>query len=409
MPPFPLDIAHLFTSFGENLIYLVIGIGFGYALEISGFAISTKLANQFYFKDMTVLKVMFTAIVVAMVLVFAATGLGLLDFNLVWVPPTYLWPGIVGGLVMGVGFIVGGFCPGTSLVSLSTFKIDGFFFALGTLIGIFVFGETVDYYSVWWNSSYFGRLTLMDWLGLSTGVVVLIVVLMALFMFWGAEQFERIFGGKDPRKAPRLRYAGAAVLLVAAVAVLLIGQPTTQQRWTSLEPTKGALLAERQVQIHPGELLATMGDRNLNLKMIDVRNEAEYNLFHIEDAAWVPLNDIPNQVDALLQEPANTIIVLMSNDEALATEAWKTLTAESVPNIYILEGGINNWLATFAAEDSTLQRISAGSEDSLRFIFPAALGDRYPAATPDPHEYELEYTPKIKLERKRGPGGGGCG
>jgi rhodanese-related sulfurtransferase len=409
MPPFPLDISHLFTSFGENLIYLIIGIGFGYALEISGFAISTKLANQFYFKDMTVLKVMFTAIVVAMVLVFGAAGLGLLDFNLVWVPPTYLWPGIVGGLVMGVGFIVGGFCPGTSLVSLSTFKIDGAFFALGTLIGIFVFGETVDTYAVWWNSSYFGRLTLMDWLGLGTGVVVLAVVLMALFMFWGAEQLERIFGGKDPKQAPRWRYAAAGALLLGAVAVLVIGQPTTQERWTSLEPTKGALLAERQVQIHPGELLATMSDRSLNLKMLDVRGEAEYNLFHLEDAALVPLEDIPQQVDTLLQEPANTVIVLMSNDEERATEAWKTLTAESVPNVYILEGGINNWLDTFAAEDSQLQRISASKADLLRYTFPAALGDRYPAATPDPEEYELEYTPKIKLDVKRGPGGGGCG
>jgi hypothetical protein len=399
----------LLGSATANLVYLVIGIAFGAALEISGFAISTKLANQFYFKDMTVLKVMFTAIVVAMVLVFGASGLGLLDFNLVWVPPTYLWPGIVGGLIMGVGFIIGGFCPGTSLVSLSTFKIDGLFFALGTLIGIFVFGETVDSYAVWWNSSYFGRLTLMDWLGLTTGVVVLLVILMALFMFWGAEKLEGIFGGKDPKKAPRLRYAGAAALLVGALAVLFIGQPTTEDRWASLEPTKGALLAERQVQIHPGELLATMNDRNLNLIMLDVRAEAEYNLFHIEDAILAPVETISAKVDALLQEPANTIIVVMSNDEERATQVWKTLVAESVPNVYILEGGINGWLDTFAAQDGSLQRISAAAADSLRYAFPAALGARYPAATPDPHEYELEYTPKIKLDIKRGPGGGGCG
>ena len=283
------------------------------------------------------------------------------------------------------------------------------FFALGTLIGIFVFGETVDTYAVWWNSSNFGRLTLMDWLGLATGVVVLLVILMALFMFWGAEKLEGIFGGKDPKKAPRLRYVGAAALLVGALAVLFIGQPTTEDRWASLEPTKGALLAERQVQIHPGELLATMNDRNLNLIMLDVRTEAEYNLFHIEDAILAPLETVPGQVDTLLQEPANTIIVVMGNDEERATQAWKTLIAESVPNVYILEGGINGWLDTFAAQDSSLQRISAGAADSLRYAFPAALGARYPAATPDPHEYELEYTPKIKLDVKRGPGGGGCG
>ncbi len=86
-------------------------------------------------------------------------GLGILDFNLVWVNPTYLWSGIVGGLIMGVGFIVGGFCPGTSLVAMATRKIDGLFFVLGGLFGIFLFGETERFYDIWWNfSGYLGRI-----------------------------------------------------------------------------------------------------------------------------------------------------------------------------------------------------------------------------------------------------------
>lgn len=68
---------------------MLIGFAFGHVLEISGFAISTRLAAHFYFKDMTVLKVMFRAIIVAMVLIFLAAGLGLLDYNLIWVKPTY--------------------------------------------------------------------------------------------------------------------------------------------------------------------------------------------------------------------------------------------------------------------------------------------------------------------------------
>lgn len=183
--PFPLPLE---TLIGKPLMYLlfgVIGFAFGFVLEISGFGNSKKLAAQFYFKDLTVLKVMFSAIVVAMVLIFAAVGLGVLDFNQVWVNPTYLWPGIVGGLVMGVGFIIGGFCPGTSLVAMATFKLDGLFYVLGALTGIFLFGETVGLYEDWWNSSYYGRLTLMDVFNLPTGVVVVMIVLMALFMFWG--------------------------------------------------------------------------------------------------------------------------------------------------------------------------------------------------------------------------------
>ncbi|MFN2159105.1 MAG: YeeE/YedE thiosulfate transporter family protein [Anaerolineales bacterium] len=109
MTLFPLPLSQYFAPFGVYLVYLLIGFAFGNVLEMAGFGNSRKLAAQFYFRDMTVLKVMFGAIITAMVLIFSATALGLLDYNLIWVNPTYLWPGIVGGLIMGVGFIIGGF------------------------------------------------------------------------------------------------------------------------------------------------------------------------------------------------------------------------------------------------------------------------------------------------------------
>jgi hypothetical protein len=107
-------------------------------------------------------------------------------------------------------------------------------------------------------------------------------------------------------------------------------------------------------------------------------------------------------------EPANTVFVLMSNDEAAATEAWKILEAESVPNAYILEGGVNNWIELFGDDD--LAKFNAGAgNDELCYIFDSALGSNYAAAEPDLHGEELEYTPKVEMEIKRGPVGGGCG
>jgi rhodanese-related sulfurtransferase len=255
-----------------------------------------------------------------------------------------------------------------------------------------------------------GRFMLPELLGISPGLVVLLVVLMALFMFWGAEQLERIFGGEEAqKKAPWGRYIGAAVLFLGAIAVLLIGQPTNADRWASLAPEKEPLLEERAYQIHPGELLATINDRTLNLVMLDVRDEADYNLFHIEDAHHIPAAELLDHIAEYQAEPANTVFVVMGNDEALATESWKALVAASVPNVYILEGGINYWLRTFAAEDSRIQPFAEAKNDALGYQFTAALGSRLPAATPDPHHFELEYTPKIKLDIKRGPAGGGCG
>ena len=107
--PGPFSIEAAYGKIGFYFVAFLIGLAFGYLLEMGGFGNSKKLAAQFYLKDMTVFKVMFTGIIVAMTLIFAATGLGLVDYNRLFVNPTYLWPGIVGGIIMGVGFVIGGF------------------------------------------------------------------------------------------------------------------------------------------------------------------------------------------------------------------------------------------------------------------------------------------------------------
>lgn len=167
----------------------------------------------------------------------------------------------------------------------------------------------------------------------------------------------------------------------------------------------------RAVQIHPGELLASMADDRLRVVVLDVRPESDYNLFHIEGAKWVPLEALPALAQELLAQTApNMVYVVVSNDEVLATQAWRMLVAESVPNVYILEGGINYWLRVFAAEEEGIQPTATpAGQERLIYAFPAALGSRYEVAFPNPHEWEMEYTPKIKLQIKRDKSGGGCG
>ena len=421
--PLPSFMAVSASNPWTYVVFGLIGFAFGFTLEMSGFGDSRKLAAQFYFTEMTVLKVMFTAIVTAMVLLFGAVSLGLLNFNLVWVNETYLASGILGGLIMGVGFIVGGFCPTTSLASASTGKIDGMFFMLGGFFGALLFGETEKYFDYWYtHAGYFGRLTLDQVFGLPVGVVVLLVVFMALFMFWGAEQLERIFGKKDLTKEPKLRLAGAGLLAVAAISVALIGTPSTNAKYERLtferevdgqkvQYTADEMLAQRKVQIHPGELLATMADDRLIASVIDVRSEADYNLFHIANSVNVPLTEIKTVVPSLLaDQAANKVYVVVSNDEVAATEAWKILVAEAVPNVYILEGGVNNWIAVFGKSEEGIRLLTVSSADVLRYAFNSALGDRYECANPSPlAEWELEFTPKIQLQLKRDKSGGGCG
>jgi rhodanese-related sulfurtransferase len=409
MTTFPLPLTELLGQYGAYFVYLLVGVAFGATLESAGFGNSKKLAAQFYFRDLTVFKVMFTAIIVAMTLIFLTSALGLLDYNLIWVPPTYLWPGIVGGLIMGAGFIVGGFCPGTSLVAMATGKVDGVFFVLGALVGIFLFGETVSQFAVFFESSFMGRFTLPELFGVSYGAVVLAIVVVALLLFRGAEKIEAAVGGETAQAAPRRALPSAAALVALAVVVFALGQPTNADRWEMIAEEQGALLEQRAVQIEPAELLGLVHDSRIKTVMLDVRDERHYNQFHIHDAHHVALENLEALSEKLMQEPANTVFVTMSNDEARASEAWKILRAESLPNVYILEGGVNNWIRSYGDENFIRDRYVVNRAlDEPAFRFDLAIGARHPAAEPAPHS-EAEFTPKVKLELKRAPTSGGCG
>lgn len=183
-----------FELFGDNVglvMAFVLGIGFGFALERAGFGSGRKLAAQFYLSDMTVFKVMFTAIVTAMVGVYYLSALGIVDLSLVYLTPTYLVPQIVGGLILGVGFVVGGYCPGTSCVAASTGKYDALAYLGGILAGSFLFAEAYPLVGDFYYATAMGSITLPQQFHMSYGLLVLAVILMAVGGFAGATWVER--------------------------------------------------------------------------------------------------------------------------------------------------------------------------------------------------------------------------
>lgn len=187
----PLFKYGLFTTETSLVFAFLIGIGFGFFLERAGFGSARKLVSQFYLDDLAVFKVMFTAIVTAMLGVTYLSWLGILDLSLVYLVPTYLAPMAAGGLVLGVGFVIGGYCPGTALVATATGRFDGLFYGLGLYAGTIVFAEVYPLLKSFHQSTALGPVTIPQYFGLPYGVVVFGVVLMALGGFWGAGWVER--------------------------------------------------------------------------------------------------------------------------------------------------------------------------------------------------------------------------
>jgi uncharacterized membrane protein YedE/YeeE len=180
----------------ENMNFLlafIIGIGFGFVLEASGFSSSRKLAGVFYGYDTVVLKVFFTAALTAMIGLLFLSLFGKLDLELVYVNPNY-WPSaIVGGAIMGAGFIIGGFCPGTSFCAAAIGKIDAMVFVGGIILGIFIFSEGYPLWEKFYKAGYAGTPKLSEVLGFSPGLTVFLITLVAFGMFWVGEWAEKKF------------------------------------------------------------------------------------------------------------------------------------------------------------------------------------------------------------------------
>ena len=189
-----------FGWFGDEtslVIAFVIGIGFGFFLERAGFGSAKKLVAQFYLRDLAVFKVMFSAIVTAMLGVTYLAWAGYLDLSLVYLVPTFWISQLVGGLLLGVGFVVGGYCPGTSIASVATGKVDGLVYVLGFAAGTLGFAIASPLFQGLLGAGELGPMTLPEALGVPYGVVVLGVVVLAVAGFAGASWIENKMAARD--------------------------------------------------------------------------------------------------------------------------------------------------------------------------------------------------------------------
>jgi hypothetical protein len=167
----------------DSIIAIFIGIVFGFVLESSGFSSSRKLAGVFYGYDFAVLKVFFTAAAVSVIGIYYLDYLGYLDVSQLYVHPTYLWGAIIGGVIMGVGFVSGGFCPGTSLCAVAIGKLDAWVYVLGIMIGVFLFSELYTFFEPIYTGYFMGNITLMDSFGWNPYWIIFVFSIIAVVAF----------------------------------------------------------------------------------------------------------------------------------------------------------------------------------------------------------------------------------
>jgi hypothetical protein len=182
----PIISSGLVSPAWDNLFAVVLGMGFGFALESSGFSSSRKIIGTFFGYDFVVVKVFFTAAIVASLGLLYLSYMGLVDYSLLYIQPTFLTSAIIGGIIMGIGFAMGGFCPGTSLCAAAVGRIDGLVFFGGMFIGVFLFSESFPLFENMYYSGSMGAKMINTVFGISPELFTFLLILMAIGMFYGA-------------------------------------------------------------------------------------------------------------------------------------------------------------------------------------------------------------------------------
>jgi len=175
---------------------LFAGLLFGYVLEGAGFGSPRKLTAQFRLSDWSVFKVMFTAVIVAAAGLWLAEVSGLIKAQAVFVPTLYFWAVAAGGALIGAGFALGGYCPGTSIVGLGSGRGDALVFIVGMIVGTAVFAALFTSMESFYMAGQGPEgQTVSALLGVPDWVVLIALVAMAAGGWWLGNSFERRLGG----------------------------------------------------------------------------------------------------------------------------------------------------------------------------------------------------------------------
>ena len=351
------------------LASLLIGIAFGVILEKAGFGSSRRLAGIFYFRDMTVLKVMFSAVIVSMLGISYAKVFGWVTMENVYFLNTVYAAQIIGGLIFGAGFVMSGWCPGTAAVGMASGRIDALVFLLGAVGGSMVYNEAYPLMGKILAGDR-GIVFVYDTFGISEGSFAFSLTLVALACFWGSEYIEKQHG-KNSHWGKKFLKVFSLLLFAGAFGLFAI---TGQQASISSGPLQEKMLLE---SIHAGEdhmepqeladrLLA--GDKSITL--VDIRTESEFEQFHIRSAVNLPIGSL---AASLAPNKNKGLIVLYSNGMTHPAQARDSLFRSGFGNVYFLtdglEGFLNVCLKPVSLRAEPVSRLLASKINAWRAFF----------------------------------------
>lgn len=355
---------------GPNLNFIfaiAIGVAFGWILEQAGFSTSKKLVGLFYGYDFTVLRVFFTAGIVAMFGVIAMQHYGILDVNLIYINPTYIWSALAGGLIMGLGFVIGGFCPGTSVCAAAIGKIDAMLFIGGSFVGVLLFAEGYPLFEELYKAGHWGSPQIFDTTGIPKPVFVLLLTGVALLAFWAVSLVEARVNGE---KRPLVQLTRVSVSVAAVGGLIALSGFALPTEKDSLLSATENLDPSYRARIHtmtPDEFAFRILDEDTRLQVIDFRSLEARKALPLPYATAFTVDNLFEKEPMSIFAKQKKVNVLVADDEA--TELRMAALAHELghDNVRILEGGLAAFERDILRFDTTRSPVSRHDMDTYRF------------------------------------------
>jgi len=327
------------------IIALIIGIAFGAILEQAGFSTSKKLVGLFYGYDFTVLRVFFTAGIVAMIGVMAFAHYGLIDINLIYINPTFVWSAIVGGIIMGLGFIIGGFCPGTSVCAAAIGKIDAFIFIAGTFLGTLIFAEAYPIVKPLYMAANLGIPKFYETIGISQNLFAFIMVVFALSAFWFTTIIENRVNSIKKEPTRFTPYSVSITLIGILLAASAFVFPERKELLAQLVEDENFVQSYQLNSLTPDEfaLCLIKSQQCDKLEVFDFRTEEEYQKLSLPKSTLFTFENLFEKEPHVLLNLKHKEKVFIANDEM--SERKMAIIAEKLgfKGIFILQGGLDHF------------------------------------------------------------------
>ena len=305
------------------IVALIAGIGFGFTLEQAGFSSTKKLVGLFYGYDFTVLKVFFTAGITAMIGVLLFGQMGILDLSLIYINPTFLWSALVGGAIMGLGFIIGGFCPGTSVCAASIGKLDGLAFVFGSGFGVIAFAEGYPMFEKIYLAEAWGPVLINEKLGMSKIVFGFLLTAIAFIAFFLTRLIEKKVNN-DQSKLPKKRIL-AYVSAVGFAFMVLIVIAIMPDRYSRLESRINQALAQSDltsVEVPADKLATEIVNNYYRINIIDVRSPEAFKAYHLPFAINIPFDKMSDRQWKTILDQKHKTNYFYADDQQLAKKGY---------------------------------------------------------------------------------------